>query len=145
MEEIERLDDDTEVRTFLNRIRRSEFVDQHSDGELRMLADELDLTFAKLSSYIWLQNYISELINSCDPIPEVTVVAQQFGINLDVFQKYIYRRSARLEDELWGARELEAEEALEIEAKEAARLGMNVFEYREYLADLCEDASLQGD
>ena len=165
MELVERLDNNQEVGALLRHISSSNLAHEDNTDAIVSLAERMDITPEEMFSYFWLQNYIDELTESFEDVPEVPVIAQQFGISFDQFQDYIGRRSGwrnrphlavldcdpapPLLLEGPSAEELDVEEDVlareqDFDIYQANRRGMTLEEYREYMADLCEDAGLQG-
>jgi len=149
MELIERMDREPRIEKFLCHTRAQTMG--HEDNILKIceLAQALGVTQVEVSSYVWLQCYIRELIETYSELPDVAVVAQQFGISLDKFQDYIAGREVALCEALsFNGPQLllteESEAAAEEERIEAQVRGMTVYEWREYLADLQQDADLQN-
>ena len=148
MERVKEFDCDREVATFLRHVRGANLRHEDNAEELVELSERLDIDLQQLSSYVWLQIYISDLIESCEEVPDANMVAQQFGIDFDQFQDYICHRAELcdlLPQEIVGPTDEElAVNDLRVQQREAFLKGMNLFEYREYMADLLLDADLQG-
>jgi hypothetical protein len=146
---IEEMDQKPRVEAFLRNARVQTL--SHEDNRLKMaqLARDLGYDLDQVSSYIWIQCYIKELIGSFEDVPEACVIAQQFGIDFDEFQEYIGRREVALASSLGCNGSLlflqeEYDAAAEEEMLQATSHGMTVQEWRDYIEDLQQDANLQG-
>lgn len=146
---IEEMDQKPRMEAFLRHIRVQTL--SHEDNRLRMtqLAQDLGYDLEQVSSYIWLQCYIRELIESFEDVADSYVIAQQFGIDFDEFQEYVGRREVALSDSLcFNGSLLLLQEQYDAEAEyerlQAASRGLTVQEWRDYIEDLQQDASLQG-
>jgi len=149
MELIERLDGDHRMDKFLRHTRAQTMGHEDNLFKIRRLAAELGVDSEQIFSYVWLQCYIRELIETFEDIPETSVIAQQFGIDFDAFEEYVSRRETELANDprhngcLLLFQE-ESDAASEEELFQATSRGMTVQEWRNYIEDLQQDASLQG-
>jgi len=155
MELIERLDADHRMDKFLRHTRAQTMGHEDNLFKIRKLATELSdppdriVTSDQIFSYVWLQCYIRELIETFEDIPETSVIAQQFGIDFDAFENYVSRRETELANDPSRNGSLllfqeESDAAAEEEFFQATSRGMTVQEWRDYIEDLQQDASLQG-
>ena len=149
MELIERLDADHRMDKFLRHTRSKTMEHEDNLFKIRRLAKELGVDPEKIFSYVWLQCYIRELIETFEAIPDTSVIAQQFGIDFDAFEDYVSRRETELANDpsrngLLLFLQDESDAAAEEELCQATSHGMTVQEWRDYIADLQQDASLQG-
>ncbi|HQK63851.1 MAG TPA: hypothetical protein PLF16_01745 [Candidatus Staskawiczbacteria bacterium] len=155
MELIERLDADHRLDKFLRHTRTQNMGHEDNLFRIRRLAAELStppdriVTPDQIFSYVWLQCYIRELIETFEDVQEPAVIAQQFGIDFDAFQDYLGRRETALaNDPSYNSSLLflqeESDAAAEEELLQAASRGMTVQEWRDYIEDLQQDANLQG-
>jgi len=89
-----------EAREFLGQMRLTTIFHNDNADSILALAKKLNLPPKELSSYIWLKTYIDELAWSCDDVPSLEVVAQQFGVSLSDMEDYLQMSASReLEDE----------------------------------------------
>ena len=163
---VEKLDSDDEIGALLRFVSERNLKDRDNTEAIEALAEKKGITPEAMFSYFWLQNYIDEMTESFAIVPDISVVAQQFGIDFDQFQEYIDSRSGwrnrphlltsfdnggqaplLLEGPSDEERAIEDDVlALEddFDVTEAQRRGLPLEEYREFVEDLCEDAGLQG-
>lgn len=81
-----------DVQGFLRDVRLTTLF--HGDNVIKIaeIAVKLDIPSEELSSYVWLQMYVETLAWSCESVPALSVVAQQFGIDFEEFQYYMEER-----------------------------------------------------
>ena len=155
MELIERLDADHRMDKFLRHTRSQTMGHEDNLFKIRRLAAELSdppdriVTSEQIFSYVWLQCYIRELIETFEVVPETSVIAEQFGIDFDAFEDYVGRRETELANDPRHNGYLllfqeESDAANEEEFLQASSHGMTVQQWRNYIEDLQQDASLQG-
>lgn len=101
MELVCQMDEIPEIHEFLSHVLRSTIQHEDNRQSLAKLAEELVIPLEKLSSYVWLQTYITELRESTDDVLSLEVVAQQFGINLYDLQAYLDERSQQINEDLY--------------------------------------------
>jgi len=155
MELVRIFDRDNETRSLARCVSNDNLRDQDNTIQIAIIAERLQVDSDVIYSYIWLKNLIEESDGEDDSYEAAMIFAEQCGIDFDVFQRYLEARQvdestidvsefplfqdAVAIDADLDRRDLEAQEA------EAARKGMNLFEYREHLADLQLDAYLCGE
>jgi hypothetical protein len=98
MERILALDGDEDVRDFLRVTRRLMLRHDDNSIQISVMARKLGMEIEILSSYIWLQIYIKELVDGCEIVPSISAVANQFCISLDEFNGYIEERANMLHE-----------------------------------------------
>lgn len=95
---VRKLDSSSKIQKFLQGVQRETANHEDNRSCIRTLAEDLKIEVNKLSSYIWLQIYLEEITNSYDDAPDIAVVAQQFGIDLDELRNYIEEKEFRFQD-----------------------------------------------
>lgn len=146
MERIKELDvvSGEDVLGFLRHVRLVTFFHEDNTRKIREMAQRAGISPERFSSYAWLQAYIRELARSCNDAPAPENVAQQFGIDWLDFQEYFLDRAETFRDESISIED-------DTEDDDFRRPQQQSFppdpweEDEDRLADLQEDAGLQGD
>jgi hypothetical protein len=136
----------------LNGVRLSTFYHEDNLAKFEELAAEIGIESQVLAQFAYLLAYIKELSESCEPVPSIQNLAQQFGLRVESreferFERYILEKSMdfSFSPPLGDSSADFVAVSNESEASEAALLGMSVAEYRQHLEDLQNDAAVNGD
>jgi len=151
METVEKLVNDLVAHSFMQCVVNGNLYDQDNVQRIASIAERLGVDSDEIFACIWLSNLIEESNGEFSAVEAAMVFAEQHGIVLVSFINCI---EDHREDSIIDASQYplfsknmgtaEGWQADAEEEREAFLAGMNLFEYREYIADLLSDADLQS-
>ena len=152
MDTVEKLVSDIGARSFMRRVLNDNLHDQDNARRISDIAERLDVESDDIYACIWLRNLIKESDGEVGSYEDAMIFADRCGVDLDVFKDCIERQNLLRDAFDAGSLPLTQSnaadgdwQAFQGEEQEAFLKGMNLFEHREYLADLRCDAGLQRD
>ena len=151
VEVLEKFDHDSEMEALVCCVGNDYLYHEDNTNQISAIAERLQVDADVIYSYIWLKNLIEESDGEIGSYESAMAFADKCGINLDAFQDYLQsRRKSQVFDvsefplfqDTVAVDEEVAKKDLEDQEKEAFLAGMNLYEWREHIADLQADANL---